>query len=434
MKRLLLLLLVVLAVGAWVGEKMVQDPGYAMLAYNGTTIETSLWVLIVILVLGFAILHWLINFLLHSKMPHTRIKEWREHRRHSLAQRKTMKGLLALSEGKWWQAQRLLKQSANDAQLPLVNYLAGARAAHEQREDKAADELLQQARSAVPQAEVAIGVSQAQIQLERGEYETCLANLIRLRRLAPKNTYVLRLLKSVYVSLEDWQGLTNLLPDLRKHKVFNPAELDKLEQTCYAQLLGTALANIPAEADVETRLKALNREWDSLPNRMSQDELIVRQYVELLIEARSEEKAESFLRTKIKKEWDEGLVRLYGRVQAPDAHKQLEVAKGWLKKHPDSASLKLTLGRISMRNEHWGKAVDYLEESLALEKSPETYSELTRLLTHLGDNERSLSIMQDGMELMSTDLPPLPLPQSDTIADTESSSAAPEAAPAESKA
>jgi len=411
MKRLLLLFLVVLAAGAWVGEKMVQDPGYAMLAYNGTTIETSLWVLLVILVVGFVALHWLINFMLRSKMPHTRIREWREHRRHSLAQRKTFKGLLALSEGKWWQAQRLLKQSAPDAELPLINYLAAARAAHEQREDKTADELLQLARTEVPQAEVAIGVSQAQIQLERGEYETCLANLIRLRRLAPKNTYVLRLLKAVYIHLEDWQGLTNLLPDLRKHKAFSPAEIDKLEQTCYAHLLGTALSNIPAEADVDTRLKALTREWDNLPSRMSQDDLIVRQYVELLIEARSEDKAESFLRAKLKKEWDEGLVRLYGRVQAPDAHKQLEIAKGWLKKHPDSASLKLTLGRISMRNEHWGKAVDYLEESLALEKSPETYSELTRLLTHLGDNERSLSIMQDGMELMSTDLPPLPLPQ-----------------------
>jgi HemY protein len=410
MKRLFLLLLAVLAAGAWVGEKMVKDPGYVLISYDESTIETSLWVLLVVLTLGFVALHWAVNIFFNARFPTGKFRAWRERRGVRQAQGKTLKGLLALSEGQWWKAQRLLSQSAETSDQPLINYIAAARAAHEQREDKAADELLKKARSSVPQAEVAIGITQVQIQLERGQLEPCLATLLRLRRLAPKHTYVLRLLKDVYVRLQDWQGLTNLIPELRKFKVLKEDEIVALEQMCYSELLGSTLEKLPIEADSNTRLQALTKEWKSLPSSLSHDKEMIQRYIEQLVSAGSEDKAESFLHDKIKRQWDEELVNLYGRIKGQDAHKQLEVAKGWLKKNPDSPALKLTLGRLAMRNEQWGKAVDYLEESLVLEKRPETYTELTRVLQHLGDNKRSLRVMQDGLALMGNGLSPIPLP------------------------
>lgn len=409
MKRLFLLLLIVLAGGAWIGEKMVQDPGYVLLAYEDTTIESSLWVLMVILFCAFLVMHWAVNLFFKARIPTGKIRDWRERRQHKLAQRKTLKGLIALSEGRWWKAQRLLNQSAEKSGQPLVNYLSAARAAHEQGEEKLADTMLQQARNSVPQAELAIGMTQAQLQFERGQLEPCLANLIRLRRMSPQQPVILRLLKDVYVRLQDWQGLTSLLVDLKKQKVIDAAELEELEQRCYSELLGGALTKLPVEADNTARLSALNKEWKSIPATLSSSEPMVKHYVELMIEAGSEDKAEKFLSDKLKKNWDEGLVKLYGRVQGPDAHKQLETAKGWLKKHPESAGLKLTLARLSMRNKHWGKAVDYLEDSLAIEKSVEASSELSRVLQHLGEHEKAMQLMQDGLLLSSDDLPPLPV-------------------------
>lgn len=409
MKRLFLLLLVVLAAGAWIGEKMVKDPGYVLISYDESTIETSLWVLLVILFIGFVAIHWAVNIFFKARLPTGKFRAWRERRGVRQAQGKTLKGLLALSEGRWWQAQRLLSQSAENSDQPLINYIAAARAAHEQREDKSADELLQKARNTVPQAEVAIGITQVQIQLERGQLEPCLATLLRLRRLAPKHTYVLRLLKDVYLKLQDWNGLTNLIPELRKFKVLKEEEISVLEQNCYSELLGSTLANLPVEADSDARLQALTKEWKSLPASLAHDKAMIQRYIEQLVSAGSEGKAENFLRDQIKRQWDDELVNLYGRIKGDDAHKQLEVAKGWLKKNPDSAALKLTLGRLAMRNEQWGKAVDYMEESLALEKRPETYTELTRLLQHLGDNKRSLSVMQDGLAMLGDGLPPIHL-------------------------
>lgn len=407
MKRLFLLLLIALAVGAWVGEKMVQDPGYVLLSYNETTIETSLWVLLLATFVGFLLLHWAVNLFFNVRLPTGRFRAWRSRRQVNVAQSKTLKGLLALSEGKWWQAQRLLTQSADTSGQPLVNYLAAARAAHEQREDKAADELLQKARHAVPQAELAIGMTQVQIQLERNQLEPCLATLLRLRRLAPKHAHVLRQLKEVYVRLQDWQGLTSLLPDLRKHKALPEAELSALEQTCYAELLGSVTRQLPVESDDATRLKTLTKEWQALPNSAKNDTM-VEHYINLLLEQGSVAQAETFLREHLKKQWSEPLAALYGRINSEDAHKQLDTAKGWLKKHADSAALRLTLARLAMRNEQWGKAVEYLEESIELEKSADAYQELIRLLQHLGETERAAQVAAESSAFSGIALAPLP--------------------------
>ena len=78
MKKLFVLLLVILAAGAWIGQLMVQDPGYVLIAFNQTTIETSLWVMLVIGVVGFLLAHWLLNILTNAMMPVQRLRNWRD--------------------------------------------------------------------------------------------------------------------------------------------------------------------------------------------------------------------------------------------------------------------------------------------------------------------------------------------------------------------
>ena len=121
MKRGLLLLLVILFAGAWLGEKMVQDPGYVLLSYNGTTVETSLWVLLLLLIIGFALGHWLLNLIAGIRMPGDKVRGWQSRRNQRISQRKTLKGMVALSEGNWWKAQRFLSQAAERSDLPVVN-------------------------------------------------------------------------------------------------------------------------------------------------------------------------------------------------------------------------------------------------------------------------------------------------------------------------
>lgn len=411
MKILFLILLVILGAGAFVGELMIQDSGYVLIAYNQTTIETSLWVLLVALLITFILLHWIINVLTHTKLPTAKLKAWKDHRNHLISRRKTLKGLTSLSEGNWAQAQKQLAQAAERSDLPLVNYLAAARAAHEQNNEQATDELLQKARNSTPEAEVTVAISQAEIQLSRGQLEPCLATLLRLRTLAPKNTYVMKLLKDIYLRLNDWQALSKLIPVLRKHQALNDEKLTQLSRECYSQLLDESVSKLPVETSNDDRLKALGKAWSDLPSELSRDGDLVQRYTELLVSLGAEGRAEQNLRDLIKRNWNEQLVNLYGRLSGENAKKQLDTARGWLKSHDDSPSLQLTLGRLSMRNQHWGQAVKYFEHSLELGPSSEALAELARLLRHLGDGERAQALLQQNLNLVASGLPELPMPE-----------------------
>ncbi|MNT63169.1 putative protoheme IX biogenesis protein [compost metagenome] len=116
------------------------------------------------------------------------------------------------------------------------------------------------------------------------------------------------------------------------------------------------------------------------------------------------------LRGALKGQFDERLAYLYGLAEGRDPARQLASAEAWLKAHPEHPGLLLSLGRLALRNHLWGKARDYFEHSLRLERSAETYGELARLLARLGELERSNRLLQEGFGLLARDLPVLPQP------------------------
>lgn len=409
MKRIFLLLLLIMFAGTWIGQKMIQDSGYTLISYGQTTVEMSLWVFMIIAIALFFTLHWGLNLLRRSLKSGTKWRLWSGSRKSRIAHNKTLKGLIALSEGNWWKAQRLLTLSADNADLPLVNYLAAARAAQEQGEDSACDELLQKARTSAPEAEIAIGIFQAQTQLSRGQLEPCLATLINLRQRSPKHSSVLKLLRQVYIELEDWQALKTLIPELRKQKALKPEKLTQTEQLCFQKLLEQSIA-LPDGTALEDKRKALGETWHNMPSHLTKDDVLARHYTKLLIGIGAEAKAEPVLKDLINSHWDDELVNLYGRIEGGNLKKQLETARSWLKDYPLNPDLLLTLGRLSQRNEHWGKAIAYFEQSLEQSPKAETLSELSRLLKNLGETDKMRAVMEKHLGVIGGGLPSLPQP------------------------
>jgi HemY protein len=97
-------------------------------------------------------------------------------------------------------------------------------------------------------------------------------------------------------------------------------------------------------------------------------------------------------------------------VRGADPGKQLQTAESWLKNHTDDAGLLLTLGRLCLQSSLWGKARDYLESSLRLQRNPEACAELARLLAQLGETDRSNQLFQEGLGLLDERLLARPLP------------------------
>ena len=84
---------------------------------------------------------------------------------------------------------------------------------------------------------------------------------------------------------------------------------------------------------------------------------------------------------------------------ASDLVKQQATAESWLNNHSRDAVLLLTLGRICMRNQLWGKARDYLGESIDVQANPEAYYEFARLHEQEGNREAAAECYEKGLTL-----------------------------------
>ena len=67
-------------------------------------------------------------------------------------------------------------------------------------------------------------LTQAELQLDRQQYEQALATLRRLEENSKDHSYALALLGRLYFRLQDWDNLAEILPRLKKHKRVHTGE------------------------------------------------------------------------------------------------------------------------------------------------------------------------------------------------------------------
>jgi HemY protein len=317
-------------------------------------------------------------------------------------------GQLDLAEGRWASAQRHLHRAAEAERYPLFYYLGAARAANEQGRYDERDTLLERALERQPQAELAVALNHAQLQMDQGQDDQALETLDAMQARYPGNAQVLRLLQRLHVRRGDWSAVIRLLPELRKGKVLPATELAELEQRAWGQNLSLTHEG---NDDAQAVRQALERAWEQLTAAQRQEPRLVLAYAEQLRQAGAQKEAEHVLRTTLKRQYESPLARLYGLVRGDDPARQLQFAEGLLKAHPSDPSLLLTLGRLCLQQRLWGKARDYLESSLRFQRNPETCAELARLLASLGETTRSNQLFEEGLGLLDERLLALPLPE-----------------------
>ena len=408
MKRVYLLAVVAIVVAAALGIAIAKHSGYVLIAYGSFRYQSGLWAALGALV-GIVLAVWLLRYLIGLVLTSSGVvNPWSRRNRRRRTRIAVEQGQLDLAEGRWASAQRHLHRAAEAERQPLLYYHGAARAANELGRSEDSDNQLERALERQPQAELAIALTHAQLQMDRGEADGALETLLAMHERHPHNGQVLRLLQRLYLQRGDWPALIRLLPELRKGKVLPANELAELEQRAWGQNLN--LATTRGE-DSQSARQALERAWQQLTSAQRQEPQLVLAYAEQLRQVGAQGEAEQVLRAALKRQYESHLARLYGLVRGEDPARQLQTAEGWLKDHPQDPSLLLTLGRLSLQNRLWGKARDYLESSLRLERNPETCAELARLLAGLGEIERSNQLFQEGLGLLDERLLALPLPE-----------------------
>ncbi|MEJ2610241.1 MAG: heme biosynthesis HemY N-terminal domain-containing protein [Candidatus Thiodiazotropha sp.] len=381
-----------------------QDNGYVLIGFGKTTIETSLalfaladLILFLLLYLGFRVL-----FRIWSTPE--RMAHWRHKRRAERARLALTRGLVELAEGRWKVAERHLTRFIPQSETPLLNYLAAARAAQLQGEDERRDNYLHLAHESMPSADVAVGLTQAELQLAHQQYEQALATLMHVRSLSPKHSYVMTLLKKLYENLGEWQKLEEMLPEMKRRKVIDEEEYQVLEMRVYKERL----------KQESTQLDQLTSYWQTIPKMIRQQQSILLDYCHYMMEHDAGSRVEPLIVASLQQEWSSELVTLYGQIELADYSHQLATAENWLNQHPEDPVLLLTLARLSLQSKLWGKARSYLEASIRIAPEPESYQQLGLLLDRLGETDKALHCFRAGLELDHEEpqksLPPISRP------------------------
>ena len=410
MKRFLLLgllALLVLAAAAY-AVMQIEQPGYVLVAYKSFRYESSLWgtlVLLASLWLLFFSLRLLVRLLTASGRV---VNPWSRRNRGRRVQLSAEQGLLDLNEGRWERALRHLRRAAQGDAQPLMHFLGAARAAQELGRYEESDSLLEQALGRQPQAELAIALTHAELQLGRGEAAAALETLQVMRERHPRHRQVLRQLQALYEQQADWSAVLGLLPELRKNKALTDSELQQLEQRAWRGRLADAGQRGLNEG--EAALQPLTQAWQQLTSAQRQDPLLLQAYAEQLRALGAEAQAEQVLGKALKRQYAPRLVALYGQLAGADPAEQLRLAEGWLKQQPADAELLLALGRLCLRNRLWDRAGGYFEASLGVVRSAAGCAELARLLAHQGEIARSNQLFEEALGLQQQRLPELPLP------------------------
>jgi len=393
--KLLFTSLVVLLLAVVIALVAREDPGYIVINYQDWTVETSLVLAVVAVVVSFVLIYLLVRFLINIVQTPARLTDWGQRRQGRKSHESLQQGLVALINGRWKEAERDLIKYNAVSETPLVNYLFAARAAEKQGARKRRDKYLDLARQTMPRAETAIGLTQVELLVQQGQVDQALTTLNQLRlRKDPGQETVIRRLLSLYREVQDWRRLLDLLPVARKHKIVTLEQTRELQTLAYTELFN--------KAGFGHDLKMLHELWGRMPKELRRQASIVNAYAHQLIKCQAAAEAERILSYFLSRTWNDELAYLYGIVDA-DTLVQLSRAESWLKDHRDSSALLLTMGRLCKRNELWGKARQFFEASLGVDENPEALQELAGVLEQMGEQETALEFYRKGMLMKMPD-------------------------------
>ncbi|MGH8509658.1 MAG: heme biosynthesis HemY N-terminal domain-containing protein [Gammaproteobacteria bacterium] len=386
--RWLFFSLLVLLAAVIVAQFSSEDPGFVVIGYHGRLLRTSVNFFVFLLGLLGVTLYLSLRVLAKLWSAPRRLFNWSHTQRSGMAQKALLNGVVALAEGNWERAEGTFSRNAATSECPLVHYLAAARAAHSQRAWTRRDEYLRLAEETNPQAQLAVGLTKAELQLHQGQWEQAKATLQRLRAINSSHPRVLKLSLRLLTQMQDWGQLLDLLPALKQRKICSAEEILARQTDAYVELLANA-----QDAD------GLSAVWSRIPNTLRRHPAIIEVYAARAQAFGQGSKAIPLIQKALKSDWDPALVKRYGLMPSEDLAAQINAAEKWLGGHGDDATLLLSLGRLCYRSELWGKACYYLEACIKRDPAPEAYWLLAETLDHIGDPDGATEHRRLGLEL-----------------------------------
>ncbi|MCF5889933.1 heme biosynthesis protein HemY [Aeromonas veronii] len=268
----IIILVAVMVAGLIFGPQASGNKGYVLIALGNYTIESSVTSAVILAVLFYGVLlivEWLLGRVFGLRR---KTLGWYGSRRRRKANQQTVAATLAMAEGHYSQAEKLMIKGASNSDTPLLNYLSAAKAAQARGDDARRDQYLQKAQEENPKAELALTLTQTQLQIEQGQYDTALAMLESVYALNPRHPMVLDQLRQVHLARQDWSALCDLIPALHKVGRLTPKQEEDLLQQAWSGRLQQAVGS----------LETLKAVWQDLPRKLRLEPELLACYGDLL--------------------------------------------------------------------------------------------------------------------------------------------------------
>ncbi len=405
-----LLILIIIALGGAIalGMYALQDPGYVVFSvpWGGEpyTVSMPFALFVLFLLLGFAALYLLFNFMVGVFRTPKKVRKWRKGKQEDSAQTHTMKGFAGLIEGDWSNAESSLMTKLDHNNASLMNYLGAAYAAQQQGQLSRRNQHLQAALENHPKQELAIKLTRARMQVQAGEWGDARDQLEFLRLSAPKNVAAARLLGDVYRELKDWPALVSLMPALTKLKAFPEDELRAREKL--------ALENhLEAPALLQGDGSKVDEAFKALPRKKKKDAAAVASYAKQLNKSGEGQRAEIVLRKALNSNWDPNLARLYGVTETNNVVDQIKLLESWGRNRQDDDNYKFAMARLLRRDDKLDQAKELLGQVVTSTGESAAIAELGDLLEQMGEQDSALMTYKQGLIALTgnAELAPAPM-------------------------
>ena len=372
MKKLITILSIIALVllAALVTPSLIKDPGYFYIRFAGYEIEMRVIVAFCLLFLFIFSLWLLIYFI---RFPKRTMRNFSTNRsRKSFA-----KGLLALSEGRWKVAEKLLVTSTKNSPTPELGYMAAARAAVAQHKLEQAFDYLDAAESSTDNP-LTVDLTRCELWVKIGEFQKAVQVLNRILKSYPNNPRALHILSQAASGSQQWQLLREIMPKVEKLEVLPVEETNRITRNAILQ----QLQNAEHENDLQLT-------WDSLSKEQKSDLQFIQLYAKSGLRLGLHQQIAKLIENSLHKDWSDELLQVWSELDL-DTHSKIKTAEKWLKKSPDNALLLRILGELCLKNQLWGKAQEYLNKSLDIDADKQTFKLMARYFDLVGEPDNAL--------------------------------------------
>jgi HemY protein len=360
------------------------NDGNVVLMLPPHRVDLSLNFFLLLLGLLLVLVYWLARAVQSLVDFPERVRLYRQRRDEIGSQRALRDALKALLEGRFARAERAARQATATGDSAGLAALIGARAAHRMQQTARRDEWLDSIASD-KDLNTARLVSSAEMWAESRENERALDAVDRLQAAGSRHIHAMRIALNANLQAGRWTEVLKSVRALEKRNALNEVAADKTKRLALRELL----------RDKRHDPAALEAHWTKIPAADRQRPEIALEGAHLLNRAGRPRAAALALEAALVHHWDERLLDEYARTVVAPARERIERAEGWLKTHPQDPALLRCLGLLCLREQLWGKARSYLEESLRLRQHPATLLALARLAETTGQEAEATRLYRE---------------------------------------